>query len=298
MKTFSIITPVYNGEKYISNCIKAIANADYNLSKIEHIIVDDGSTDKTKSICQRYAKKFKHIKFYSKANGNWGSVINYVRKNKIAHGDYIAVCDADDIILPKAFKIVDEKNNNADLFETGFYRWNGKKRKIKINPYYFLFKRNFVKKSKWNRHNALIVPQSTWIKNKIFYKTKPLREKIPYQDTVLFTNCFLEAKTISFTKKPTCLYWCVRPGNSMSEKKQVEGLKKLTSNFDLYAKLDWINPFVYYVLGSKAIRRFLKQQNKKYSFENKKPDFSGFPFYVKPLFWFLYLILVKKFVKK
>ena len=39
MTSFSIITPVYNGEKYIANCINAIVGANYDLSKIEHIIV-------------------------------------------------------------------------------------------------------------------------------------------------------------------------------------------------------------------------------------------------------------------
>ncbi|MCQ2956662.1 MAG: glycosyltransferase [Mycoplasmoidaceae bacterium] len=70
MKTFSIITPVYNGQEYIANCINAIANANYDLTKIEHIVVDDGSTDNTKKICDELAKKYSHVKFYSKENGN------------------------------------------------------------------------------------------------------------------------------------------------------------------------------------------------------------------------------------
>lgn len=145
MKTFSIITAVYNGEQYIDKCIEAVANANYDLKYVEHIVVDDGSTDKTKEICQRLAQKYKHVKFYSKPNGNRGSVINYVKHNNLVHNDYVFICDADDQILPKAFDIVNRKCKDADLFATAFYRWNGKKRKIKILPYY-LMKRDLIKK--------------------------------------------------------------------------------------------------------------------------------------------------------
>ena len=68
--TFSIITPVYNGSQYINKCIESVNKIEYDHNKIEHIIVDDGSTDNTRKICLKYAKKYKHIKFYSKSNGN------------------------------------------------------------------------------------------------------------------------------------------------------------------------------------------------------------------------------------
>ncbi len=298
MKSFSIITPVYNGQEYIANCINAIANANYDLSKIEHIVVDDGSTDSTKEICERLAKKYPHVKFYSKENGNWGSVINFVKNKHLVHNDYVVLCDADDILLPNCFETVNRKNNGCDLFVSSFYRWNGKKRKIKIFPYFFLFKRNLYKKYEWHYHTSLIVPQSGWMKKDIFYKIEDLKEGVAYQDTVLFTQAFLHAKHIRYTTKGTSLYWCVRPGNSMSESKAEQGLAKLVSNFDYYADQKWIHPFVYYAMGLKKIRKYLKKHNLKYDFSGQKMNFTGFPFYIRPVLWILYLMLVKKFVKK
>ena len=200
MKTFSIITAVYNGEKFVENCIKAILNTNYDLNLIEHIIVDDGSTDNTKKICEEYAKKYSHIKFYSKPNGNWGSVINFVKNNKLASNDYIVVCDADDMLVKTAFRTINEKCKDEDLFASSFYLWNGKSKKIKITPYFFLFKKHFVKKDLWNYHSSLIIPASGWIKKEIFYSIPDLKEKVSYQDTVLFTHAFLKAKK-SFEKQ-------------------------------------------------------------------------------------------------
>lgn len=298
MKTFTIITPVYNGQDYVANCIEAIAKANHDLNNVEHIVVDDGSTDNTKQICEKLAQQYPHVKFYSKTNGNWGSVINYVKHNKLANGDYVAVCDADDIMLESCFATVNKKCNDADLFVSGFYRWNGKRVKIKINPYFFIAKRNLYKKNLWHYHTSLIVPQSCWMKKEIFYETPDLKEGIAYQDTILYTCAFLKAKYIKYTNKATALYWCVRPGNSMSQSSQDAGLAKLTSNFDFYAEHGWINPFFYYVLGLRKIRKYLKKNGMKYNFGNAKINLTGFPFYVRPILRLLYLIFVKKFIKK
>ena len=70
MKTFSIITACYNSKEYIGDCIQSIIKNNYPLDKIEHIIIDDGSTDDSIKICKQYARKYPHIKFFSKTNGN------------------------------------------------------------------------------------------------------------------------------------------------------------------------------------------------------------------------------------
>ena len=77
--TFTVITAAYNAEKYIAKCIWSVIKNKYSLKNVEHIVVDDGSTDNTAKIVKSLARRFKHIKFYQKQNGNWGSVMNYVR---------------------------------------------------------------------------------------------------------------------------------------------------------------------------------------------------------------------------
>lgn len=56
----SVITPVYNGERFIESCIQVVINQ--KCSDFEHIIVDGRSSDKTVDIIKQYAEKYSHIR--------------------------------------------------------------------------------------------------------------------------------------------------------------------------------------------------------------------------------------------
>ena len=58
----SVITPIYNSEKYISKTINSVINQSYK--NLEIILVDDGSTDKTYEILKKYSKMDKRIKLF------------------------------------------------------------------------------------------------------------------------------------------------------------------------------------------------------------------------------------------
>ena len=70
----SIIVPVYNVEKYLNRCIDSIINQTYK--NIEIILVDDGSTDQSSIICDKYSKLDKRIKVIHKKNGGLSSARN------------------------------------------------------------------------------------------------------------------------------------------------------------------------------------------------------------------------------
>ena len=88
----SIIIPVYNSEKYLSECLDSIINQ--TLKEIEIICVNDGSTDNSLSILKEYTSKDNRIKIIDKENEGQG----YARKCglDIANGKYILFCDSDD----------------------------------------------------------------------------------------------------------------------------------------------------------------------------------------------------------
>lgn len=92
----SIIVPVYNVEKYLPKCIESILGQSY--SNFELILVDDGSKDKSGSICDEYAKIDNRIKVYHKQNGGVSSARNLGLDN--AHGEWITFVDSDDIVEP------------------------------------------------------------------------------------------------------------------------------------------------------------------------------------------------------
>lgn len=118
-KLVSIITPVYNSEKYIEECIKSVINQSYK--NIEMIIIDDGSTDNSKKIIEKYTESFPFIKYIkcNKNNGVWAARNIGIEKAK---GRFISFLDADD--LYKKNKIENQinfmLNNNYSFTYTAY----------------------------------------------------------------------------------------------------------------------------------------------------------------------------------
>lgn len=105
----SIITPCYNGEKYISETIESVIAQTY--AKWELIIIDDGSTDNSVEIINNYRKK--DIRIHLLKQRNSGSAAARNNGIRYAHGQYIALLDADDIwfsnFLEKQIQFMKEK---------------------------------------------------------------------------------------------------------------------------------------------------------------------------------------------
>ena len=71
----SVIIPCYNVEKYIDRCMESVLNQTYR--KLEIILVDDGSTDGTGKICDRYSQTDARVKVIHKENGGLSSARKY-----------------------------------------------------------------------------------------------------------------------------------------------------------------------------------------------------------------------------
>ncbi|MBQ8827972.1 MAG: glycosyltransferase [Clostridia bacterium] len=95
MPKVSIIIPVYNCEKHLTECIESILSQ--TLHEFELILVDDGSKDKSSEICDMYSNQDKRIKVFHKENGGVSSARNYGLK--FASGEYFAFVDSDDTIV-------------------------------------------------------------------------------------------------------------------------------------------------------------------------------------------------------
>ena len=90
----SIIVPVYNVEEYVEKCILSLINQTYQ--NLEIILVDDGSTDRSGSICDLYSKKDYRIKVIHKNNGGLSDARNCGLKEST--GDFVCFIDSDDYI--------------------------------------------------------------------------------------------------------------------------------------------------------------------------------------------------------
>ncbi len=92
----SVIVPVYNTEQYLEECIRTIVKQTYK--DLEIIIINDGSTDSSGSICRKWEKLDKRIRYMEKENEGQGIARN--AGIRIARGEYIIFVDSDDWIEP------------------------------------------------------------------------------------------------------------------------------------------------------------------------------------------------------
>lgn len=90
----SVIVPVYNVERYLEKCIRSILEQSY--SEFELLLINDGSTDKSREICEELSKLDDRIRLYHKSNGGLSDARNY-GLNRI-RGQYVAFIDSDDYV--------------------------------------------------------------------------------------------------------------------------------------------------------------------------------------------------------
>lgn len=117
MKKVSIIIPAYNMEGRVGICIESTINQSYD--NIEVIVIDDGSTDRTRAICEEYARQDPRIKVFSRANGGVAEATN-MGLDKMT-GDYVLFLDSDDYIEKEAVAVLvkEIEERNVDIVQCG-----------------------------------------------------------------------------------------------------------------------------------------------------------------------------------
>ena len=111
----SVCISVYNGEDHLRKCLDSVLSQD--ISSMEIVLVNDGSTDGTSEIMHEYQNIFPEIRIIEQENrglaqGRWTGVKN-------STGSYITFLDADDYLLEGAYKTILQfmENNEADIYE-------------------------------------------------------------------------------------------------------------------------------------------------------------------------------------
>jgi glycosyltransferase involved in cell wall biosynthesis len=113
----SILVPCYNSSSTIERCLDSIIDQEYNLKKIKIICINDGSTDNTLQILQKYKKKYDSIfEIYSQENEGLAKT----RQNLLSHvtTTFFMFLDSDDFFLPKAFKRIVNASKNGKFIVT------------------------------------------------------------------------------------------------------------------------------------------------------------------------------------
>lgn len=109
----SVIIPIYNVERYLKKCLDSVENQTYH--ELEIILIDDGSTDNSPIICDKYAEKDPRITVLHKKNEGLSSARN--AGLDIATGDYISFIDSDDWVSPHYIETLFSlaQHNKADI---------------------------------------------------------------------------------------------------------------------------------------------------------------------------------------
>lgn len=111
MPLFSIIVPIYNAEQHLRQCLNSIAAQTF--PDFESILIDDGSTDNSASICKEIAEQDGRFIYRHKDNGGVSSARNVGLT--MAKGNWISFVDADDYIMPDYLQTFLSTNPKADI---------------------------------------------------------------------------------------------------------------------------------------------------------------------------------------
>ncbi|WP_242848074.1 glycosyltransferase family 2 protein [Proteiniclasticum ruminis] len=213
----SIVVPLYNVEKHITPCISSIITQDY--PDFEVIIVDDGSSDNSKSICERVLSN-SSVEYKMISRNNKGVSASRNDGINAATGEYVCFVDADDIIdvqyLSKLYRAINKSDSSSVVFSSyNLIYKNTKKQQRWINETNKLNKKNVL----WaflNRDckfiiTAMMVNRKHIMDNKIYFD-----EDCRYSEDIIYIwKILCSSKDIRFIDEPLYNY-IIHPGSTMT----------------------------------------------------------------------------------
>lgn len=247
----SIIIPVYNAEKYLSCCLDSILAQSF--TDYEVILVDDGSTDRSASICDEYTAS--HARFHCLHQSNGGHTA--ARQNGVlaSHGQYIAFVDSDDWIAPEMYErmCAAAQDTLADIVHCNFTAVMPHKEKVCGIP----FPAGFYNKAQlaetvypnmiyFGTYFVFGVAPNLW--NKLF--RRDILEKylfrLPHsiivgEDGPITYACMLEASSIYFCEG--AYYYYRSNADSLCHQIDTKRLSENHTMFETYGQ--FIDPAVY-----------------------------------------------------
>lgn len=127
--SISVVIPIYNSEQYLDDCLNSIKNQTIDLDNIEVICIDDGSTDNSLYICNKYKTAIKNITIYKTKHRGVSAARNIGIKK--AQGNYIIFLDSDDMLGQTTIERLElffkQHHSETDIITYDIYYMNGKK---------------------------------------------------------------------------------------------------------------------------------------------------------------------------
>ena len=234
MRKISVIIPVYNVEKEVAKCINSVINQTY--SNLEIIIVNDGSTDESLKVCQKYCDE--RIRIIDKSNGGLSDARN--AGMAVATGEYILFVDSDDYIeeetCERFMKIM--ASNNPDLVVGDYYIENGLTKKL-VQHKCLISGKTYSRDEYLSaaiRNNELRMEAWLNLYNTEFMKKNNFKFKkgIYHEDMQLTPNILVKADTILYVEN-AFYHYVQRSGSIMHQSNQK---KRMNDTINIYRQ--WI----------------------------------------------------------
>ena len=309
----SIIMPVYNAECFLERSIQSVIKQSFR--DWELLLIDDGSKDKSATICKGYAEKDKRILFFQQKHKGQAAARNLGLKK--AGGEYIAFLDADDYMHASMLDILynniistetdiavaDYAYKEAELFSSKNAKTNA------CREICFLSGESHTIKDIQQKANVYL-----WNKlyKKELFEQKSFPEKRFYEDTAIMHLLFEQANNIVWDSRKLYFYYQNSKGtvNRLSKKKIKDCLWAYSQRIDFYYKKGYVNDLehamhvylykAYKLYGQVTgrhgknegikiyIRKMVKHTFERYKLEEKLPfhgkiRYKAFIFY-PPLF--------------
>lgn len=224
----SVIVPTYNEEKHIKACLDSIIEND--LKEIEIIVINDGSTDSTKEILEKYKNKYDIIKVIEKENEGQGSARNI--GIDLAKGEFLTFVDADDEIHNNMLSKMYEKlqKEQADICVCDYFEINKDNKVVKkaIPQKTEDIKKDYIV--------SIAGPCNKLIRTEILKKNSLYFPKTGiYEDIAMVPLIATYTNKIVYLEEPLYYYY-IRQGSTMRQTKFNEKLLSIYNVLDILEK--------------------------------------------------------------
>ena len=242
----SVIVPIYNVEEYLEECLESIRNQTY--TNIEVILVNDGSTDGSKEICERFCQQDNRFKLVTQENQGLSAARNRGVKESI--GEYIMFVDSDDVVKYNIVEVLFfYMNSDVDIVECQITRC--KDELVDNKSTSIMFK---------GESTEAILKSIEFKEVKFCAFTKLYRrelvEKVPFLEGYIYEDVYTGMNYLKYIRKMVVVdlkgyYYRVRPNSIMTKSFNEKNLdifpigKKLIESFD---DNEYLLPYIGYFL--------------------------------------------------
>lgn len=268
----SIIVPVYNVEEYLEECLESITHQTY--ADIEVILVNDGSTDGSREICERYCEKDTRFRLINQENQ--GQSVARNRGVKESVGQYIMFVDSDDVINTNMLEVLlPYMKPDVDIVECGMTR---------DKEEFFLNKIDTIVFEGNSKEAILNCIEFKTVKFCAFTKLyrREIVEKIPFLEGCIYEDVFTGINYLKHIRKIVVVnyigyYYRVRPNSTMTKsfrEKDLDIFKVGNQLIDSFKDDEDMLPYIGYFMFYIGHGHYLKDGiNKKSPYVDLYEDF-------------------------